>query len=97
MINRVRSEADARATFNRLETAVNKFLNGSLNFIGWVYDDPLVGRSIMQQEPLAISFPESSAYRCIQWIAGTFAGIYNSPPRPAGGVRSFLSKLLRSL
>lgn len=96
VVNRVRSEADAQATFNRLETAVNKFLNGSLNFMGWVYDDPLVGRSVMQQEPLGISFPESSAYRCIQWIAGTFTGIYLSPPRPAGGVRGFLSKLLRT-
>ena len=96
VVNRVRSEADAQATFKRLETAVNKFLNGSLNFIGWVYDDPLVGRSIMLQEPLGISFPESSAYRCIQWIASTFTGIYINPPRPAGGVRGFLSKLLRS-
>ena len=94
VINRVQTEADAQATFKRLETAVNKFLNGSLNFIGWVYDDPLVGRSIMQQEPLGTCFPDSSAYRCIQWIACTFAGIYASPPHAPGGVRGFLSKLL---
>ena len=96
VINRVRNETDAQATFKRLETAVHKFLNGSLNFMGWVYDDPLVGRSVMQQEPLGISFPESPAYKCIQWIAGTVAGIYHSPPRQAGGVRGFLGKLLRS-
>ena len=97
VINRVRSEADAQATFKRLETAVLKFLDGSLNFMGWIYDDQLVGRSVMLQEPLGISFPESSAYRCIQWIAGKVAGIYLSPPRQAGGVRGFLSKLLRGL
>lgn len=96
VINRVRSEADALATFKRLETAVEKFLNGSVNCLGWVYDDPLVGRSVMQQVPLAISFPESSAYRCIQWVAGKVGGIYRRPPRQAGGVRGFLSKLLRS-
>jgi len=96
VINRVRSQEDAQATFKRLETAVLKFLDGSLNFMGWVFDDPLVGRSVMLQEPLGISFPESSAYRCIQWIAGTVAGIYLRPPRQAGGVRGFLSKLLRS-
>ena len=96
VINRVRTEADALATFKRLETAVRKFLDGSLNFMGWVYDDPLVGRSVMQQEPLGISFPDSSAYRCIQWIAGNVAGISLRPPRQAGGVRGFLSKLLRS-
>ena len=97
VINRVRSEADAQATFKRLETAVLKFLDGSLDFMGWIYDDQLVGRSVMLQEPLGISFPESSAYRCIQWIAGKVTGIYLSPPRQAGGVRGFLSKLLRRL
>jgi len=96
VINRVRSEGDAQATFKRLETAVLKFLDGSLDFMGWVYDDHLVGRSVMLQEPLGISFPESSAYRCIQWIAGTVTGINLSPPRQAGGVRGFLSKLLRA-
>lgn len=96
VINRVRSEKDALATFNRLETAVYKFLAGSLNFLGWVYDDPLVGRSVMQQDPLGISFPDSPAFRCTQWIAGKVAGIYLRPPRQAGGVRGFISKLLRS-
>lgn len=96
VVNRVRSEIDAQATFNRLDTAVRKFLHGSLNFMGWVYDDPLVGRSVMQQDPLGISFPESSAYSCIRWIASKVSGIYLSPPRQAGGVKGFLSKLLRS-
>jgi len=96
VINRVRNEIDAQATFKRLEMAVHKFLDGSVDFMGWVFDDPLVGRSVMQQEPLGISFPESPAYKCIQWIAGTVTGIYQSPPRQAGGVKGFLSKLLRS-
>ena len=96
VINRVRNETEAQATFKRLETAVQKFLGGSLNFMGWVYDDPHVGRSVMQLEPLGISFPDSPAYKCIQWIAGRVAGIYQRPPRQAGGVRGFLSKLLRS-
>ncbi|OLN33487.1 MinD/ParA family protein [Desulfosporosinus metallidurans] len=96
VINRVKTEADALATYKRLEVAVSKFLHGSLNLLGWVYDDPLMGRAVMQQVPLGISYPESSAYRCIQWIAGTVTGIYLSPPRQAGGIRGFLSTLLRS-
>ncbi|GAB6152485.1 MinD/ParA family protein [Desulfosporosinus burensis] len=96
VINRVRSEEDAQATFKRLETAVQRFLKGSLSFLGWVYDDTLVGRSVMLQEPLGISFPDSSAYRCIQWIAGKVVGINLTQQRQVGGVRGFLSKLLRS-
>ncbi|HZK85074.1 MAG TPA: MinD/ParA family protein [Desulfosporosinus sp.] len=96
VINRVQNEIDAHATYKRLEMAVHKFLDGSLDFMGWVYDDPNVGRSVMLQEPLGISFPQSPAYKCVQWIAGKVAGIYQSPPRQAGGIRGFLSKLLRS-
>src|SRR5665648_177706 len=77
VINRVRNETDAQATFKRLETAVHKFLDGSIKLMGWVYDDPLVGRSVMQLEPLGISFPESPAYKCIQWIAGTVSGWFD--------------------
>ena len=97
IINKVSSEADALATFERLENAVKKFLKGSLNLLGWVYEDKAVGKAIMQQSPMALSYPQSPAYKCIQWIAGKISGIYLSPPRKAAGIRGFLSHLLRSL
>ncbi|MFZ3101239.1 MAG: MinD/ParA family protein [Desulfitobacteriaceae bacterium] len=94
VVNRVHLEAEARDTYERLEVAVRKFLHGSLDLLGWVYDDPLVGRAVMSQEPLGICYPESSAYRCIQWIAGTMAGLYLRVPR-SRGIRGFLNSLLK--
>jgi flagellar biosynthesis protein FlhG len=96
VVNRVKKEADARATFERLESAVKKFLNGSLNLLGWVYDDPMVGKAIMRQEPIGISYPTSSAYQCIQWIASSVSGLYLRPPHQAAGIRGFLSNILRA-
>lgn len=96
VINRVRLEADAQATFQRLEIAVQKFLKGSLSLLGWVYEDPLVGRSVMQQEPLGVLYPDSSAYHCIQWIAGMVSGLYLKPPRQSRGIRGFLGQLLKT-
>jgi flagellar biosynthesis protein FlhG len=96
VVNRVQLEADARATFERLENAVQKFLNGSLNLLGWIYEDPLVGKAIMKQEPLGISYPASTANQCIQWIAGSVSGLYLSPPRQSGGIRGFISNLLHA-
>ena len=94
VVNRVKNEAEARATFERMEMVVRKFLNCPLNLLGWIYDDPLVGRSIIKQEPLGIGFPESASYQCIQWIAGKIIGIQNNPPKQAGGIRNFLNRLL---
>ncbi len=94
VVNRVQQESEAKDTYQRLEVAVRKFLRGSVNLLGWIYDDPLVGRAVMKQEPIGISYPESSAYRCIQWIAGTIAGLYLQAPR-SRGIRGFLNSLLR--
>lgn len=96
VINRVKQEAEARATFERLEIAVEKFLHGSLTLLGWVYEDPLVSRAVMEQVPLGLTYPESSAYRCIQWIAGKVSGLYLQPPRQSRGLRGFLGQILRA-
>jgi flagellar biosynthesis protein FlhG len=96
VVNRVQREDDAREAYERLESAVRRFLNGSLNFLGWIYDDPHVGKAVMKQEPVGISAPQSPAYQCIQWIAGSVSGLFLSPPRQAGGIRGFISNLLRA-
>lgn len=95
VVNRVRSESEAQLAFERLEHAVKKFLGISLNLLGWIYDDPLVGRSVMDQKPVGISNPHSSAYKCVQWIAANVSGIYLHPPTQNGGIRGFISSLLK--
>lgn len=96
VVNRVLKEKDARDTFERLESAANRFLNMPLEFLGWIYEDMAVGKAIMKQEPIGVSYPQSPAYQCIQWIANSISGIYLDPPKQAGGIRGFLTKLLRS-
>jgi flagellar biosynthesis protein FlhG len=96
VVNRVRNEAEARQVYDRLEHAVRKFLGIPLHLLGWIYDDPLVGRSVMEQKPVGITNPQSHAYKCIQWIAGNVVGIYHQPPTPSGGIKGFISSLLRS-
>jgi flagellar biosynthesis protein FlhG len=95
VVNRVPSEEEARWTFERLEFAAAKFLGLSLNFSGWIYDDPLVSRSIKEQVPLGISQPQSKAYKCVQWIASQIAGIYLNPPRQSRGIKGFITSLLK--
>jgi len=95
VVNRVTAEAEAKATYERLETAARKFLRYSLTYWGWIYEDSAVRRAVMQQEPLGVVYPNSSAYRCIKWIAGTVSGTYLRPPRQSAGIRGFLAALLK--
>jgi flagellar biosynthesis protein FlhG len=96
VVNRVHNETEARQAFERLQYAVRKFLGIPLNLLGWIYDDPLVGRSVMEQKPLALSNPQSRAYKCVQWIAGNVAGIYLKPPTQNSGIKGFLTSLLKT-
>lgn len=96
VINRVQRESDAKDTYLRLESATKRFLNLPINLLGWIYEDIAVSKAIMKQEPIGISYPHSSAYECIQWIASSVSGLYHNPPKKAGGIRGFLTNLLRS-
>ncbi len=96
VVNRVRAERDGQETFNRLSMAVRKFLNGSVRSLGWIYDDSNVFQAVMRQEPIGLSYPDTKAYRCIEWVAGNVMGIYRNPPHRAGGIRGFLGSLFRS-
>lgn len=96
VVNRVKNETEAKQSYQRLEQAATKFLGISLNLLGWIYDDPLVGKSVMEQKPVGISYPQSHAYKCIQWIASNTIGIYLQPPTQNGGIKGFLTSLLKA-
>lgn len=97
VVNRVRNEAEARQAFERVKHAADKFLAIPLELLGWVYDDPMVGRSVMAQKPVGLSNPQSHAYQCIRWMAGNIAGIYTRTPIPSNGIKGFISSLLRNI
>lgn len=95
VVNRIKNQQEAQQSFERLERTVNKFLGISINLLGWIYDDPLVGRSVMEQKPVGLSQPQSAAYQCVQWIAGNMVGVYLQPPIQSKGIKGFITSLLK--
>lgn len=96
VVNRVKNETEAQQVYERLEHVVTKFLGMPIKLLGWIYEDSSVGRSVMEQKPVGLSNPQSHAFKCIQWIAGNIAGIYLQPPTQSGGIKGFLSSLLKT-
>ena len=54
VVNRVRNRDEAMRTAARLTAVARKFLDAEVVASGWVADDPLVARSIQDQQPLAL-------------------------------------------
>ncbi|MDI6906123.1 MAG: MinD/ParA family protein [Thermoanaerobacterales bacterium] len=97
VVNRVASGEEGLETARRMETAVGRFLNFRVNYLGYVYDDPAVGRAVRVQEPLVVAFPEAPAARCLELVAGRLAGETGAVPggRDPGPGNGFIQRLAR--
>lgn len=92
VINRAKNMAEARWTVRKMETVVQRFLQINIKRLGYVVDDQLVGKAVMQQQPLLVLYPQSPAARNLVAMAKNLLGNHFPAPRGTGG---FLERLLR--
>jgi flagellar biosynthesis protein FlhG len=59
IINSVRSAQEALKIFNHIDSITQKFLNFKLNYLGYIAFDEEVPRSILKQNLLVLSSPQS--------------------------------------
>lgn len=67
--NRVSGSAEAKNLYNKLNVVVNKFLKLRLEFLGMVPWDSNMSKSVMQQKPISIAYPNSEGARAVGKIA----------------------------
>ncbi len=69
VVNRVPDEARAQSAWERFQSAAQRFLGHSPEFVGWVLADPAVARSVELRVPVALLDPASPATRAIDSIS----------------------------
>ena len=92
LVNRVHSAEEGKKISDRIITIVGQFLNYKVDYIGFVYDDPVVSASVIRQKPFMIVNPTSKPAQCIKHIVGR---IEKTELTSSEGVSSFLRKFLR--
>ncbi len=92
LVNRVHSADEGKRISDRIINIVGQFLNKKVDYIGFVYDDPVVQASVIRQKPFIIVNPTSKPAQCIKHIVGR---IEKSDIGSSEGVSSFLKKFLR--
>ncbi|MBP3608038.1 MAG: MinD/ParA family protein [Treponema sp.] len=92
LVNRVRSAEEGKKISDRIINIVAQFLNYKVDYIGFVYDDPVVQASVIRQKPFMIVNPTSKPAQCIKHIVGR---IEKTDFGSSEGVSSFLKKFLR--
>lgn len=94
LVNRVHSSDEGKRISDRIINIAGQFLNKKVDYIGFVYDDPVVQASVIRQKPFIIVNPTSKPAQCIKHIVGR---IEKSDVGSSEGVSSFLKKFLRKV
>lgn len=95
VVNRVESNKEGHEVFHKLNSATTKFLNFEMTNIGFIYEDPCVKKSVRNQVPFMIGFPNALASKGVELIANTLdhQKVYD---QQEGGFSSFIKKLFKN-
>ncbi len=92
IVNRVLSPAEAQTAFSKLQTAVRRFLDYKIYYIGYVREDCKVIQAVQAQQPFVISHPLCSAAQDIKAIAAIIES-QEYHPQTTGGMKEFFGKV----
>lgn len=96
VVNRVFSSAEANVAYNKLKIVVNRFLKYSLDFLGYINEDPKVAQAVREQQPFALAFPHTQATHDIYLMAAKICNQEYKPPL-YNGVKGFFHRVANFL
>lgn len=91
LVNRVHSSDEGKRISERIIKIVSQFLNYKVDYIGFVYDDPVVQAAVIRQKPFMVVNPTSKPAVCVKHIVGR---IEKTDISNDAGVSNFLKKFL---
>lgn len=91
LVNRVHSADEGKRISDRIITIVGQFLGYKVDYIGYVYDDPVVQASVIRQKPFIVVNSTCKPSVCLKHIVGR---IEKTDVSGNEGVSSFLKKFL---
>jgi flagellar biosynthesis protein FlhG len=91
IVNRVGSAMEGKRVADRMTQIAAQFLNLKVEYLGFIYDDPLVPQSVLRQKPFYVADPKGKASVCLRHIV---ARIEKTELPEEEGFGRFVRKLL---
>ncbi len=91
VVNRVSSVTEGKRVAERVINIAGQFLNLKVDYLGYVYEDPIVHQAVLRQKPFMAVDPRSKASISVQHIVSRLEKIEF---QETGGIGNFLKKLL---
>ena len=90
VVNRVKGSIEAKKVADRMTHIAGQFLNLKVDYLGFIYDDPVVSQAVLRQRPFMVIDPRCKASMCVQHIVSKME---KGELKPSGG--GFTSMLKR--
>lgn len=92
VVNRVKNVTEAKKVADKMISITGQFLNLRVEYLGFIYDDESVPRSVLRQKPFMVFDPRSKASICIQHIVGRMD---KTEIRENGGFGKMMKRLFK--
>lgn len=87
----VRNSSAGHTLYKKISSASQRFLDAHVQYLGSIYHDEKLSRSVTDQVPAVVRFPTSDIARCYRIIASTILG---QKALEEGGHEKFWSRLI---
>jgi flagellar biosynthesis protein FlhG len=68
VVNRAKNAEEAKRVADRMTGIAGQFLNLKIDYLGFIYDDPVVSQAVVRQKPFTVIDPKSKASLCVQHL-----------------------------
>ena len=90
VVNRVKSAAEAKKVADRMTNIAGQFLNLKVDYLGYIYDDPVVSQGVLRQKPFLVIDPRARASFCVEHIVDR---LEKTEVRDTGGFTAMIRRL----
>lgn len=92
--NKVTSQEEGKAVYEKLNTVVSRFLNGNINYLGMVPQDAVLERSVRQQKIVSLHAPNSRSAKAFEILASNLVNDVQRQYVMRGGISQFLANFI---
>ncbi len=93
LVNTARGDKEGKNIYSIISLVAGRFLNVSLEYLGYVVDDDKVSRAVLNQRAVVDMFPETAASLCFKGISERLSSM-PVEAAPKGGMQLFWKNMI---
>lgn len=94
LANKASSVEDGKAVFDKLNSVVNQFLHGSLDYIGMIPSDVALEKAVRQQKTVSLADPNAISSKAFEMLAKNLVDGTHEQARIRWGISQLVSNII---